>query len=123
MTADHEQEPSRPDERDALKEAKRYVAEAERHESHVAQHERYAQFLDERGDRDGAELERQRANAARDAARIAWDRANALQGPTQVTDAGLEIPIPTRDAFLQNLETVAPAPSMPLDSDDSSSSE
>lgn len=123
MADNHDQEPSRLSERDALKEAKRYITEAERHESHVAQHEKYAKFLDERGEPDGAELERQRANTARDAARIAWDRANALQGPTQMTDAGLEIPIPTRDAFLQNLETVAPAPSTPLDSDDGSSSE
>jgi hypothetical protein len=27
-----------------------------------------------------------------------------------VTDAGLEIPIPTRDGFLQNINKVAPKP-------------
>jgi hypothetical protein len=28
--------------------------------------------------------------------------------PTQTTEKGLEIPIPTRDAFLRNIEAVAP---------------
>jgi hypothetical protein len=92
-----------------LLEAKRLTAEAEAHERHVALREESARFLDERGEHEGAEHERREADLERDAARIAWDRAQALQGPTQVTDAGLEIPIPTRDAFLRNLETVAPS--------------
>ncbi len=87
------------------------MAEAESHERRVALREESARFLDKRGEQEGAEHERREADIERDAARIAWDRAHALQGPTQVTDAGLEIPIPTRDAFLRNLETVAPPPS------------
>jgi hypothetical protein len=108
MTEDHEREPRRPPERDALKEAKRFIAEAEAHERRVALRVESARFLDERGEHEGAEHERREADLARDQARTAWDRAEALQGPTQITDAGLEIPIPTRDAFLRNLETVAP---------------
>jgi hypothetical protein len=95
----------------ALSQAKRLIAEAEAHERRVALREESAQFLDERGEHEGAEHERRQADLERDAARTAWDRAHALQGPTQVTDAGLEIPVPTRDAFLRNLETVAPPPS------------
>jgi len=87
------------DQRDALKEAERLIATAEAH----------ARVLDERGETEGAERERREADLERDAARLAWDRARALQGPTQVTDAGLEIPIPTRGAFLRNLEKVAPS--------------
>jgi len=94
--------------RDALAEAKRLMAEAEAHERRVALREESARFLDERGEHEGAEHERREADLERDAARTAWDRAQALQGPTQVTDAGLEIPIPTRDVFVRNLETVAP---------------
>jgi hypothetical protein len=30
--------------------------------------------------------------------------------PTQTTEKGLEIPIPTREEFLRNLEKVAPKP-------------
>jgi hypothetical protein len=108
MTDDHVREPTRPNHRDALSEAKRLTAEAESHERRVALREESARFLDERGESEGAENERREADLERDAARTAWDRAHALQGPTQVTEAGLEIPIPTRDAFLQNLETVAP---------------
>jgi hypothetical protein len=114
MTAEtHDPEPTRrkPGEsiqRDALSEAKRLVTAAEAHERRVALREESARFLDERGESEGAENERREADLERDAARTAWDRAHALQGPTQVTDAGLEIPIPTRDAFLRNLETVAP---------------
>jgi hypothetical protein len=94
----------------ALKEVKRLMAEADRHERGVEIREESAQYLDERGDHEGAEKERREADLERDAARLAWDRANALQGPTQTTDAGLEIPIPTREAFLRNLEKVAPKP-------------
>jgi hypothetical protein len=92
----------------ALKEAKRLMATAEEHERRVALREESARFLDERGESEGAERERREADLERDAARNAWDRATALQGSTQVTEAGLEIPVPTRDAFLRNLEKVAP---------------
>jgi hypothetical protein len=101
-----------------LDEAKKLVAKAEGHERRVALREESARFLDERGEHEQAAVERREADLERDAARTAWDRAQALQGPTQMTDAGLEIPIPTREAFLRNLESVAPAPSTP-DTDDS----
>lgn len=91
-----------------LREAKRLKATAESHERRVALREESARFLDERGESEQADRERAAADQERDAARNAWDRAMALQGPTQVTEAGLEIPIPTRDAFLRNLEKVAP---------------
>jgi hypothetical protein len=94
----------------ALNEAKRLMATAESHERRVALREESARFLDERGESEQADRERVAADQERDAARNAWDRAHALQGPTQVTEAGLEIPIPTREAFLRNLETVAPIP-------------
>lgn len=94
----------------ALTEIKRLVKTAEAHERRVALREESARFLDERGESEGAEHERREADLERDAARTAWDRAQALKGPTQVTEAGLEIPIPTRDAFLRNLEKVAPQP-------------
>ncbi len=93
---------------DALSEAKRLIAAAEAHERRVALREESAQFLDERGEHEQAAVERREADLERDAARTAWDRAHALQGPTQVTEAGLEIPIPTREDFLRNLEKVAP---------------
>jgi hypothetical protein len=93
---------------EALKEAKRLMATAEAHERRVALREESARFLDERGETEGAAVERREADVERDAARTAWDSAHALQGPTQMTEAGLEIPIPTRGAFLRNLETVAP---------------
>lgn len=115
----HAQEPTQPNQRDALSEAKRLTAEAEAHERRVALREESARFLDERGESEGAENERREADLERDAARNAWDRAQALQGPTQMTEAGLEIPIPTREAFLRNLETVAPT--VPSKLDDSSS--
>jgi hypothetical protein len=104
-----------------LNEAKRLIATAEAHERRVALREESARFLDERGESEGAENERREADLERDAARTAWDRARALQGPTQVTEAGLEIPIPTREDFLRNLETVAPA--VPSRLDDSGSVE
>lgn len=94
----------------ALSEAKRLMKIAEGHERRVALREESAQFLDEQDDPQGADRERAAADAERDAARDAWDRAVALQGPTQTTDAGLEIPIPTREDFVQNLERVAPKP-------------
>jgi hypothetical protein len=94
----------------ALREAKRLIATAEAHERRVALREESARFLDERGETEGAAVERREADLERDAASNAWDRAQALQGTTQVTDAGLEIPIPTREAFLRNMEKVAPKP-------------
>ncbi|MGD1056149.1 MAG: hypothetical protein ABR992_01915 [Solirubrobacteraceae bacterium] len=86
------------------------MATAEAHERRVELREESARFLDERGESEQAAVERRQADLERDAARNAWDRALALQGPTQLTEAGLEIPIPTREAFLRNLETVAPKP-------------
>jgi len=83
---------------------------AEGHEKRVELREESAMFLDERGESDGAEHERREADLERDAARNAWDRAHALQGPTQVTEAGLEIPIPSRESFLANIDKVAPKP-------------
>lgn len=94
----------------ALVEAKRLMATAEAHERRVALREESARFLDERGEHGGAENERREADRERDAARNAWDRAHALQGPTQVTETGLEIPIPTREQFIENLTKVAPEP-------------
>jgi hypothetical protein len=110
--SDKNQEPTQPtrSEQSALKEAKQLVAAAESHERRVALREESARFLDERGESEGAENERREADLERDAARAAWDRAQALQGPTQVTEAGLEIPIPTREAFLRNIDGVAPKP-------------
>lgn len=66
--------------------------------------------MDERGESEGAEHQRREADLERDAARNAWDRAAALQGPTQETAKGLEIPIPTREDFLRNLARVSPTP-------------
>jgi hypothetical protein len=93
-----------------LAEAKRLMAEAEGHERRVALREESATFLDERGEAEGAAHERREADLERDAARNAWDRAVALQGPTQMTDQGLEIPIPSREDFLRNLETISAPP-------------
>jgi hypothetical protein len=98
----------------ALSEAKRLVATAEAHERRVAQFEDSARFLDERGESEGAAQQRSWADRERDAARNAWDRAYALQGPTQMTqpktgEPGMEIPIPTREDFLRNLQKVAPS--------------
>jgi hypothetical protein len=80
----------------------------------VTLREESAQFLDERGESEQADRERREADRERVAARNAWDRALALQGPTQMTEPKsgepLEIPIPTRDAFLRNLTRVAPPP-------------
>lgn len=115
MTDQHGAQPTQPTQpkgrngADTLNEAKRLTAKAEAHERRVALREESARFLDERGETEGAEHERREANLERDAARLAWDHAHALQGPMQVTDAGLEIPIPTRGAFLRNLERVAPS--------------
>jgi hypothetical protein len=121
MTDEHEREPTQPEkgesaQQDTLKEAKRLMATAESHERRVALREESAQFLDERGESEQADRERAVADQERDAARNAWDRAMALQGPTQVTEVGLEIPIPTRDAFLRNLEKAAPK-SGPIEDD------
>jgi hypothetical protein len=94
----------------ALSEAKRLMKQAEGHERRVALREESAAFLAERGDAEGAEHERREADLERDAARNAWDRALALQGPTQTTEKGLEIPIPSREDFLANLRRTAPPP-------------
>jgi hypothetical protein len=116
--ADNDQKPTQQEsgesnQRDALKEAKRLMATAEAHERRVALREESARFIDERGEHEQAVVERREADLERDAARTAWDRAHALQGPTQVTEKGLEIPIPTRTAFTENLEKVAPRPEGP----------
>ncbi len=94
----------------ALNEAKRLMREAEGHERRVALREDSATFLDEQGDSGGADRERLAADQERDAARLAWDRAMALQGPTQLTEQGLEIPVPNREDVMRNLERVAPKP-------------
>lgn len=98
----------------ALNEIRRLIKDAEGHERRVAVREESARFLDERGESEGAERERREADLERDAARSAWDRAMALQGPTQMTHPKsgepLEIPVPTREAFLRDLEKVAPKP-------------
>ena len=97
---------------EALKAAKRHIAAAEAHERKVAQHEEWASFLEGKGELEQAEAERHKADRERDAARDQWDRADAIQGPTQFTQPKkgdpVEIPIPTRDAFLRNLAKVAP---------------
>lgn len=107
-----------------LKAAKRLIATAEAHERRVALREESARFLDERGESEGAEHERREADLERDAARTAWDRAHALQGPIQMTqpktdEPPMEIPIPTREAFLRNMERVAPPVPAPSKLDDS----
>jgi FAD/FMN-containing dehydrogenase len=97
---------------DAIAQAKRHVKLAEAHERKVAQWDDQAAFLDERGDTRRADFARREADLERDAAREEWDRAAAIQGPTQFTEPKtgepVEIPIPTRDAFLRGLEKVAP---------------
>jgi hypothetical protein len=102
-------------------ELKRLMLAAEAHERRVTLREESARFLDERGESEGAERERREADLERDAARTAWDRAMALQGPTQMTDPKngepLEIPIPSRENFLRNLEKVAPKPEPPVEAD------
>jgi hypothetical protein len=109
---------------DALKEAKRLMDTAEAHERRVELREESARFLDERGESDGAAHERREADLERDAARNAWDRSYALQGPTQMSqpktgEPPMEIPIPTREAFLRNMEKVAPPVPVPSKLDDS----
>jgi hypothetical protein len=103
----------------ALSEAKRLMKIAEGHERRVALREESAAFLDERGEAQGADRERIAADAERDAARNAWDRAVALQGPTQMTEPKngepLEIPIPTRGDFIENLRVVAPPVAAPTE--------
>lgn len=96
----------------ALGAARRHIALAEKHERTVVQHEEHAQWLDSKGEAAPAEIERRNAMLARDAAQDELDRADAIQGPTQMTQprAGkpLEIPIPTREEFVRNLSKVAP---------------
>jgi hypothetical protein len=112
-------EPSESSERNALEEAKRLTATAEAHERRVELREDSARFLDERGESEQADRERAVADQERDAARNAWDRAMALQGPTQMTEPKngepLEIPIPTREDFIENLRKVAPVSPVPPD--------
>jgi multidrug resistance efflux pump len=95
-----------------LKQAKRHVAAAEAHERKVAQHEEWASFLEGKGEMQQAEAERRKADLERDAARDEWDRADAIQGPTQFTQPKkgepVEIPVPSREEFLRDLEKVAP---------------
>lgn len=110
MPDEHDLEPTL----EALKAAKRHIAAAEAHERKVATFEESAAFLEERGESEQAAIQRGYANAERDAARDEWDRAAAIQGPTQFTEPKkgdpVEIPIPTREAFLRDLEKVAPRP-------------
>jgi hypothetical protein len=106
-------EPIVSNQRAAFAKAKRLAATAESHERRVALREDSARFLDERGETAGAEHERREAELERDAARDAWDRAQTLEGPTQLTDGGLEIPIPSRDDFLRSIEKVAPKRTRP----------
>jgi hypothetical protein len=93
--------------REALGAAERLKRKAEGHERRVALREESAALLEEKGETGAAAHERSEADRERDAARDAWDRALALQGPTQTTDAGLEIPIPSREDFIANLRKVA----------------
>jgi hypothetical protein len=91
-----------------LKEVARLKAAAEGHERRVALREESARFLEGKGEHDQAAHERAEADRERDAARDAWDRAQVLLGPTQTTDAGLEIPVPSREDFIANMRRVAP---------------
>jgi hypothetical protein len=97
---------------EALQAAKRHIAAAENHERKVARHEEWARLLDERGESELADAERRTADREREAARDEWDRAALVQGPTQMTQPKegepVEIPVPTREDFLRNLEKVAP---------------
>lgn len=108
---------------EALQAARRHIAAAEAHERKVAVHEQSAEWLEARGETDNAARARHEADLERDAARDEWDRAEAIQGPTQMTrpkgrdkrgrrHKPVEIPIPTREAFLRDLGRVAP----PVDS-------
>jgi hypothetical protein len=107
---------------EALKQAKRHIAAAESHERRVAVFEESAAFLEERGELEQAAVQRRSADHERDAARNEWDRADAIQGPTQFTQPKkgdpVEIPIPTREAFMRDLETVAPRVALPDDAID-----
>jgi len=107
----HKPEPTQA----TLNEARRLMKAAEGHEHRVTLREESARFLEEKGEPDQAAIERREADMERDAARLAWDRALALQGPTQMTEKGLEIPIPSRDDFIANLRKVAPRTAAPSD--------
>jgi hypothetical protein len=92
-----------------LAEAKWLMKEAEGHERLVTLREDSARFLEDQGEPAArVQHERDVADRERESARDAWDRALALQGPIQITDQGLEIPIPRREDFITNLEAVAP---------------
>jgi hypothetical protein len=98
-----------------LKEARRLMATAEGHEKRVELREESARFLEEKGEPEQAAIERREADLARDAAHTAWDQALALQGPTQTTEKGLEIPVPSREDFIANMRRVAPTARGPSD--------
>ena len=97
---------------EALKVAKRLMASAVKHERAATRHDEYAKWLDGKGEHDAAEIERREAMLERDAANDDVERADMIQGPTQFTEPKngdpVEIPIPTREAFLRDLEKVAP---------------
>ena len=106
---------------EALKVAKRLMASSVQHERAAARHDEYAKWLDEKGEHGAAEIERREAMLERDAANDDMARADLIQGATQFTEPKkgdpVEIPIPTREAFLRDLERVAPpvAPQSPAD--------
>jgi hypothetical protein len=108
MAGEHDAEPTL----EALKAAQRHIAVAEKHEALVEVFEESASFLEKRGELEQAAVQRRQADLERDRAREEWDRAEAIQGPTQFTEPKrgdpVEIPIPTREAFLRDLEKVAP---------------
>lgn len=97
---------------EALAQARRHTKLAEAHERKVVTLEEVATYADAKGDHELAAEHRREADQERDAARDEWDRAAAIQGPTQFTEPKkgdpVEIPIPSREAFLRDLEKVAP---------------
>ena len=78
----------------------------------MGQHEQWAAFHESKGELEQAAVARREADLEREAARDEWDRAAAIQGPTQLTrpkkGEPVEIPIPSREAFLRDLAKVAP---------------
>jgi hypothetical protein len=98
---------------ETLKAAQRHITAAAKHEALVEVFEQSASFLEKRGELKEAAVQRRQADLERDRARDQWDRAEAIQGPTQFTEPKqgdpVEIPIPTREAFLRDLEKVAPS--------------
>ena len=90
---------------EALRQAKRHIGLAEAHERKVAQHEEWAAFHDEKGETERAEAERRKADLERDAARDEWDRADAIQGPTQFTQPKKGEPVVYRDPDARGVRT------------------